>query len=83
MQVYLPAGGVAERPDTREPTARGTESILLVEDEPRVRAIAVRTLTGWGYRVLEAQDATSDTMWPKQTTGRCTSSSPITSSYQG
>lgn len=35
----------------------GTESILLVEDEPSIRAFASRILAGRGYRVAVASDA--------------------------
>jgi two-component system cell cycle sensor histidine kinase/response regulator CckA len=46
----LPAGGVSLAP-------RGTETIMLVEDEPQVRAVARAILTRRGYQVLEARGA--------------------------
>lgn len=39
------------------PVSRGTETILVVDDEPGVRALARRTLERLGYTVLEAGDA--------------------------
>ena len=35
---------------------RGDATILVVEDEPAVREVAVEILEGLGYRVLEAED---------------------------
>ncbi|MEO7539387.1 MAG: PAS domain-containing protein, partial [Pyrinomonadaceae bacterium] len=58
FNIYLPRvdGGV-ERPkwhdNTNEPP-RGTETILLVEDEEVVRRLVYDILTGNGYTVLEA-----------------------------
>ncbi len=57
--VYLPEveGPVAERPSP--PGHRklaGDEVILVVEDEPMVRHVAVATLEGLGYQVIEAGD---------------------------
>jgi DNA-binding response OmpR family regulator len=37
----------------------GTESLLVVEDDPKVRDITVRTLTAAGYRVRAAPDGES------------------------
>jgi CheY-like chemotaxis protein len=59
FKVYLPRGGAAHappRPADRSPVARGgTETILIVEDEDLVRALASRSLRERGYRVIEAR----------------------------
>ncbi|MEY2669390.1 MAG: hypothetical protein RJA59_2028 [Pseudomonadota bacterium] len=48
---------VAAAPRPAPPAAlRGTETILVVEDDPRVRAVTVRALRGAGHRVLVASD---------------------------
>jgi two-component system, cell cycle sensor histidine kinase and response regulator CckA len=58
FRVLLPlAEGTPVATDPRASAVpRGTETILLVEDEPRVRAVASRMLTALGYTVLEAEN---------------------------
>jgi CheY-like chemotaxis protein len=58
FKLYFPiAGESAEAP---RPAAaalpRGTETILVTEDDDSVRAVVVETLRSLGYRVLEAGD---------------------------
>jgi two-component system, cell cycle sensor histidine kinase and response regulator CckA len=61
FKVYLPQSGPARAAslDAAGETAsgRGSETILLVEDEETVRVLARRILEGCGYIVLEAQTA--------------------------
>lgn len=59
FQVYLPAEAALAEPRFEEPVeeiARGTETILVVEDEPHLREITRIFLEDYGYRVLEAID---------------------------
>jgi CheY-like chemotaxis protein len=60
FRIYLPAvdqegsrGADAER---EEPVAAGAETVLVLEDDEAVRALAGRVLRSRGYRVLEAAD---------------------------
>jgi two-component system cell cycle sensor histidine kinase/response regulator CckA len=57
--IYLPAvDGDAEEPRAPEPAPvfHGSETILVVEDEPGVRRMAGELLRRQGYTVLEASD---------------------------
>jgi signal transduction histidine kinase/CheY-like chemotaxis protein len=63
LTVFLPrVADPAPAPLAAEPAATpltGDETILLVEDEPDVRALARQILSARGYLVLEAADAQS------------------------
>jgi two-component system, cell cycle sensor histidine kinase and response regulator CckA len=59
FRIYLPLPGVtgqAERTPSPDASGGGTESILVAEDEPAVRAIIARSLREYGYSVIEARD---------------------------
>jgi PAS domain S-box-containing protein len=53
---HVPGEVPAEAPTPTVPTGRGL--ILMVEDEPQVRALTSRVLTQLGYEVLAAEDGT-------------------------
>ncbi len=62
VKLYLPRSSGAEEPlGPVEPQGAvgGTETILVAEDDAAVRATVVEMLTGLGYRVLKAPDATA------------------------
>jgi CheY-like chemotaxis protein len=60
IKIYFPPAAEAtedlEGPPVALTAMRGTETILLVEDEEIVRALATRVLSDLGYSVLEAAD---------------------------
>ena len=57
LPVAAPSAGVPERrPQRRRTRGRGTETVLVVEDEDGVRAPVRRILVAHGYNVLEASD---------------------------
>jgi two-component system, cell cycle sensor histidine kinase and response regulator CckA len=60
IKIYLPQEGSsvsASLPETQlNPVLHGSETILVVEDEDAVRALACRILGAHGYKVLEAAD---------------------------
>ena len=70
--LYLPAAPSSAQLHTSgehaSPVAGGSETILLVEDDPRVRRVSRRTLEEHGYRVIEASSGAEALMlaesWP-------------------
>ena len=63
VKMYMPRTGRTDRPEaepprTDEPRGRG-EVVLVVEDDPGVRTLAVTLLGGMGYDVLDAPDGAS------------------------
>ena len=59
FRVFLPVahGRDAWAPSGKAPARPGTETVLLVEDEPEVRRVIALTLRRFGYEVIVADDA--------------------------
>jgi PAS domain S-box-containing protein len=59
VDLYLPAGVAAEAPAGRDAAGLhdGRETILVVEDEPEVRGIALAFLRSLGYTTYDCADA--------------------------
>ncbi len=53
---HVVGSGFAEHPEAADESPRGSETILVVEDDEIVRGITVRTLRQLGYRILLAED---------------------------
>jgi CheY-like chemotaxis protein len=73
IRIYLPA--VADRVPPTEPTPaprawRGSETLLLVEDEEAVRTFARRALEDCGYRVLLAANGADAMELAREHAGR-------------
>jgi hypothetical protein len=62
FKIYLPAADASEKEDPPAPAAtdlpRGSETVLLVEDEASVRELVRECLAALGYTVLEASGGT-------------------------
>ena len=56
FKIYLPRvrEGAEAKEDAKSEDTKGTETILIVEDDPLVRAITERDLKAHGYQVLSA-----------------------------
>jgi two-component system cell cycle sensor histidine kinase/response regulator CckA len=74
VRVYWPELAlVAQQPEETSPlpsAQRGTETLLIVEDESAVRALIVRAATNFGYRCLEAATATEAVRLLEQEQGK-------------
>lgn len=61
FEIYLPASDAEPAPTAPWPSeskaSRGTETILVVEDDPDVRKLTCSVLSRQGYRILEASRA--------------------------
>lgn len=70
FEIYLPGGGEPDesfKPDSSEKTTpRGTEVVLVVEDEVSLRELLRSTLESQGYKVLEAESGIAALrLWPQ------------------
>jgi PAS domain S-box-containing protein len=60
VRIYLPRSTeavAAEKAGTATAVRHGSETILVVEDDPKVQSTVIELLTGLGYAVLKANDA--------------------------
>ena len=59
VRLYLPRHHAAVAPSPTPPVRRGTETVLVVEDNEAMRRTTAMQLARLGYRVLEASDASA------------------------
>ncbi|MFM0407439.1 PAS domain S-box protein [Paraburkholderia dipogonis] len=60
IKIYLPRSTATAVEPSPRPSVKlqgGTETILVVEDDPKVQSTVIDTLSGLGYRVLKADNA--------------------------
>jgi two-component system cell cycle sensor histidine kinase/response regulator CckA len=72
FKVYLPAVDAEVTAESDRPVGespRGSETVVLVEDDKQVRELAQRVLERQGYRVLPAADATEALRLPQLDAG--------------
>jgi PAS domain S-box-containing protein len=73
FKIYLPEvvspAATAATPDSSTVDARGSETILIIEDEPVVRHLASRGLREQGYVVVEAMNGSEALQYIKQRPG--------------
>lgn len=73
FKIYLPRVDEIEEGEIALPApavSRGSETILLVEDEEQVRNLSKEILEGYGYSVLVAQDGSAGLSLSKEFPGR-------------
>ena len=59
MSIYIPLAAPAEMPESgnvSEPVQGGTETVMIVEDDPAIRAVLSQVLEHFGYSVFEEAD---------------------------
>jgi PAS domain S-box-containing protein len=73
FKIYLPAAEPAlpddAKPETEQMPVRGTETVLIIEDEDMVRGLASRGLRDLGYSVVEARNGSEALQYVKQHPG--------------
>ncbi|HPQ14826.1 MAG TPA: ATP-binding protein, partial [Bryobacteraceae bacterium] len=71
FKIYLPRveEAVVEAPEIEAPDARGTETILVVEDDEKVRLLVRTVLSARGYTVFEAAKPSEALMFQHRYTG--------------